>query len=88
MMTRANIGNNTKSDKVWCLVCNKLMTWDEYRKHAKKEFGENREYTKCCDYPFTEFDERGRLRCGLCYKFTKTYSKFIEYIVPERRSLS
>ena len=71
-------------EKVWWPACNVLMEWEEYREHAKKEFGNIKQFTKCCNSENIEFDNNGRLRCGVCWKFTKTYKKFIEYIVPQR----
>lgn len=70
---------------VYCPICNKSMTWEEYREHAKKEFGKMESFTKCCNVGHWFFDSNGKLRCDSCGKFTKLYEKFMEYIVPERR---
>jgi len=85
MSGKTDYTNCQIDDSVWCPKCDVLMTWQEYREHAKKEFGKTHEYSKCCNSENLDYDRNGRLRCGDCWKFCKTYKKFIEYIVPERR---
>ena len=82
----SNLQSNqdVSQEKVWCPACNVLMEWEEYREHAKKEFGKMVSFTKCCNGKSIDYDSKGRARCGLCYKFVKIYERFEEFIVPQR----
>ena len=84
MDSKSHSNQTGTSEKVWCPACNVLMEWEEYREHAKKEFGKMVSYTKCCNGRSIDYDSKGRVRCGLCYKFVKIYEKFEEFIIPQR----
>ena len=68
----------------WCCPACPLVfeDFEDYREHAKKQFGKMESFTKCCDSRNYWFDKLDRPRCDKCEKLTKLYEKFVDYIVP------
>ena len=67
----------------YCPICRlQFDDFEDYREHAKKEFGKIESFTKCCNANTWFFDSAHRLRCDKCSKYTIVYDKYVDYIVP------